>query len=210
MLGPVPVALALALVTAHPLAAQAPEGWRVRVDRSQSAQDPDDTPNLRFAAMGKGFHVTGGPAGTFWNPANTVTGDYTATATFNLLKPSGHVNYYGLIFGGGDLDGASQSYVYFLVAQNGTYIIRRRVGDEVQDVQARTAHDAVKQPAADGRSTNTLEVRVAGNAISYVVNGTVVHSAPKAGPTAKTDGIVGIRVNHQLDVHVDGFAVQKR
>jgi hypothetical protein len=38
----------------------------------------------------------------------------------------------------------------------------------------------------------------------------VVHTTPKAGMTAKTDGIVGVRVNHQLDVQVDGFAVQKR
>ena len=52
------------------------------------------------------------------------------------------------------------------------------------------------------------EVRAAGNTISYVVNGTVVHTTPKSGMTAKTDGIVGIRVNHLLDVHVDGFAVK--
>jgi hypothetical protein len=43
--------------------------------------------------------------------------------------------------------------------------------------------------------------------VSYVVNGTVVHSAPRKGVT--TDGIVGFRVNHQLDVAVDGFEVQR-
>jgi hypothetical protein len=37
----------------------------------------------------------------------------------------------------------------------------------------------------------------------------VVHTTPKTGMTAKTDGIVGIRVNHLLDVHIDGFAVKK-
>ncbi len=31
----------LALVLAAPLAAQAPQGWRERVDRSTSATDPD-------------------------------------------------------------------------------------------------------------------------------------------------------------------------
>ena len=35
-----------------------------------------------------------------------------------------------------------------------------------------------------------------------------VGSSPKAA-VARTDGIVGIRVNHQLEVHVDGFAVSK-
>jgi hypothetical protein len=200
------IALA-ALVT--PLAAQAPEGWSVRVDRSTSASDPDDTPNLKVTTVGKGFQVTGGPAGTFWNPANTATGNFTARASFKLMKPSGHVNYYGLIFGGEDLGGPKQTYIYFLVAQNGTFIVRQRNGDQVADVQARTPHASVVQPGADGTSTNALEVRVAGNTISYVVNGTVVHTTPKSGATARTDGLVGVRVNHQLDVQVDGFAVQK-
>ena len=202
--------LILTALLVAPLAAQAPEGWQVRIDRSQNAADPDDVPNLMVMAMGKGFHVTGGPAGTFWNPANRVTGNYTARATFNLMKPSGHVNYYGLVFGGADLEGAAQKYLYFLVAQNGTYIIRARTGDNVQDVRGSTPHPGVRQPGADGRSTNTLEVRVAGNTISYVVNGTSVHTTPKSGATAATDGIVGVRVNHVLDVQVDAFEVQRQ
>ena len=192
-----------------PLAAQAPDGWRVRVDRSQNAQDPDDTPNLRFVTMGKGFHVTGGPAGTFWHPTQTAAGNFTAKATFTLVKPSGHTNYYGLVFGGGDIESATQNYIYFLIAQDGTFIVRHRAGETVHDVKASTPNAAVKRPDSTGKSTNTVEVRVAGNAISYVVNGTVVHTAPKTGMTAKTDGIVGVRVNHQLDVHIEGFEVQK-
>jgi len=37
----------------------------------------------------------------------------------------------------------------------------------------------------------------------------VVHSTPKSGATAKTDGIYGIRINHQLEVHIEGLAVTK-
>jgi hypothetical protein len=48
------------------------------------------------------------------------------------------------------------------------------------------------------------------NKIDYVVNGTVVHSMPKTGMTAKTDGLVGIRINHMLEVHIDNFAVVKQ
>ena len=59
-------------------------------------------------------------------------------------------------------------------------------------------------------SVNDLEVRVQANKIDYVVNGTVVHSTPKTGMTAKTDGLVGIRVNHMLEVHIDNFAVVKQ
>jgi hypothetical protein len=203
----VPILVLAALTTS--LSAQAPAGWSVRTDRSTNASDPDNTPNLKFATMGKGFHVTSGPAGTFWNPANTATGDFTATATFTLIKPSGHTNYYGLMFGGGDLAAANQNYIYFLVAQDGTYLVKHRAGEQTHDIKAATPHEAVRKPGADGRSTNTLEVRVAGNNISYVVNGTVVHTTPKSGMSAKTDGIVGVRVNHLLDVHIEGFAVKK-
>jgi hypothetical protein len=202
--------LALSLVAfSVTISAQTPSGWSVRVDRSTSASDPDGTPNLKFVTMGKGFHVTGGPAGTFWNPANATTGDYTAKATFTLTKPSSHTNYYGLIIGGEDLGGPKQNYIYFLVAQDGTYIVKHRSGEAVHDVKASTPHESIKKPDEKGSSVNALEVRVAGNTISYVVNGTVVHTTPKTGMTAKTDGLTGLRVNHQLDVHVEGFEVRK-
>ncbi len=192
-----------------PLAAQAPTDWQVRIDHSEDAADPDDVPDLSVMTMGNGFHVTGGPAGTFWNPEYRVEGDYTAKATFNLMKPASHTSFYGLTFGGEDLAGAGQKYLYFLVAQDGNYIIKTRAGENTSEVQASTPHAAVMQPGADGRSTNMLEVRVAGDTISYVVNGTVVHTTPRSGATAATDGIVGVRVNHVLDVHVEGFEVQR-
>ena len=201
--------IALVALMVVPLAAQAPAGWMVRIDNSANAQDPDDNPKVKFVTMGKGMHVTGGPAGTYWNPANTATGNFTAKATFNLVKPSGHTNYYGLVIGGEDIGGPKQNYIYFMVAQDGTYYVKHRAGEATHDVTKPTPHDAVRKPGADGRSTNALEVRVAGNTISYVVNGTVVHTTPKTGMTAKTDGLVGIRVNHLLDVHVDGFEVVK-
>jgi protein-disulfide isomerase len=197
------------LVTAiASVAAQGPGGWKVRIDRSRNAEDPDNTPSLKFDKTAKGFHVIGGPAGTFWNPTQSAMGAFTLKATFVLVRPSNHVNYYGLVFGGSDLEGAAQTYTYFVVAQNGTYLIRHRTGESVQDVQTRMTHASVKQPDSNGSSTNALEVRVSGNTISYVVNGTVVHSTPRTGGV-KTDGLVGVRINHVLDVQVEGFELQK-
>ena len=198
----------LAVLAVTTLSAQAPDGWQVRIDRSTSASDPDNVPEIKVATAGKGFRVTGGPAGTFWHPTNRAKGNFTARASFNLMKPSGHTNYYGLIFGGEELGGANQRYIYFLVAQDGTFIIRQRTGDKVQDVH-RAMHAAVRQPGQNGSSTNALEVRVGANQISYVINGTVVHTTPRAGATAQTDGLVGVRVNHLLDVQVDAFEVQQ-
>ena len=71
----------------------------------------------------------------------------------------------------------------------------------------RTPSDAVVKPDASGKSVNTLEVRVGAEKIEYVVNGTVVTTTPRTGATAKTDGIYGIRINHRLDVQVDGFGL---
>ena len=188
-------------------AMQIPQGWNVHVDESRNAADPDDTPDLMFTTMGTGFHVKGGPAGVFWNPTNTATGNYTVKANFTLQEPSSHTNYYGLIFGGSELEGADQKYTYFLVAQDGTYLIKHRAGAEALDVKGDTPHDAIRKPDSNGTSMNALEVRVSDNEISYVVNGTVVDTTPKTGMTAETDGVTGFRVNHLLDVVVDGFEV---
>jgi len=200
--------VALTVVTALSLIAQAPKGWMVRADRSTSASDPDGAGTIKFMQMGGGFHAVNPAAAVYWNPANTASGHYTVKGTFTLLKPSGHTNYYGLVFGGSDLEGAKQSYTYFLVAQDGTWLVKKRTGDSATDnVLPKTANDAVKKPGADGKSTNALEVRVGADKIDYVVNGTVVGSSPKAG--MKTDGTYGIRVNHLLEVQIDGLSAGK-
>lgn len=203
------VAVALfSLLVVMPLIAQTAKGWKVRSDRSTSASDPDAAGAIKFMAMGTGFHAVNPQAAVFWNPANTIAGNYSLKGTFTLLKPSDHTNYYGLVFGGSELEGAGQNYVYFVVAQDGTWLIKRRSGASTSDV-AKAANAAVKKPDATGKSTNALEVRVQADKIEYVVNGVTVHTTPKAGPTAKTDGSYGMRVNHQLEVHVDGFGASK-
>jgi len=194
----------LVLLAAAPLVAQAPKGWMVRADRSTNATDPDAAGAIKIATMGSGLHFTNPQAAVFWNPSNTANGNYTIKGSFTLVKPSGHTNYYGLVFGGSGLDGASQSYIYFMVAQDGSWLVKHRDGAATHDV-ARALNAAVKQPDSTGKSTNALEVRVLADKIDYVVNGTVVHSTPKTGMTAKTDGIYGIRINHLLEVQVDGF-----
>src|SRR3954469_800928 len=200
---------ALALVAAAPLIAQAPKGWMVRADRSTSASDPDAAGAIKFVTMGTGYHATNPQAAVYWNPANTASGTYTLKGDFTLMKPSGHTNYYGLVFGGSDLEGAKQSYTYFLVAQDGTWLVQQRNGDAATDVLPKAPNDAVKKPGADGKSTNALEVRVGASKIDYVVNGTVVGSTPKGAQAPKTDGTYGIRVNHLLEVQIDGLSVAK-
>jgi uncharacterized cupredoxin-like copper-binding protein len=160
-------------------------------------------------AMGSSFHAVNPQAAVFWNPANSASGTFTLKGTFTLLKPSGHTNYFGLIFGGADLEGPKQNYLYFLVAQDGKWLIKHRADDATtHTVVDKTANAAVKVPDASGKSVNALEVRAGADKVEFVVNGTVVHSAPRAGFAA--DGLTGIRINHQLEVQIDGFAVVKK
>jgi hypothetical protein len=200
------ITVALITVLGAPLAAQKVDTLKMRVDRSTDAQDPDDRPDLKVVAMGKGVRVTGGPAGVFWSPTDSGAGNYTAKAVFNLQQPSNHNNFYGLVFGGSNLDNPKQAYSYFVVSQNGSWLLKNRDGDASPTIQ-RGTHEAIAKPDASGKSTNTVEVRVAGDTVSYVVNGQVVHSGPKSA--VKTDGLVGFRVNHMMDTQVEGLEVRK-
>jgi hypothetical protein len=198
-----------ALLALAPAFAQSPKGWKVRGDHSSDASDPDAAGAIKFVVSGSGFHATNPMAAIYWNPANTVTGNYTLKGTFKLIKSMGYDEYYGLTFGGSGLDGAMQSYLYFMVTDDGTYLIKRRDGSSTQGVSPKTPNAAVKKPDASGTATNALEVRVMADKITFVINGTAVTTLPKTGAAAKTDGIYGIRINHQLDVQIDGFAMSK-
>jgi len=204
----IPAAI-FALAAFVTISAASTKGWKVRVDRSTSATDPDASGAVKFTDAGSGFHASNPQAAVYWNPANTATGSYTLKGNFTLLEPSNHTNYYGLVFGGKDLDGPQQTYTYFTVAQDGTWLLKHRDGSNAQPLAAKTHSDAIKTPGADGKSVNALEVRVTPAKIDFVVNGTVVHSEPKGGALANTDGIYGARVNHFLEVQIDGLTVSK-
>ena len=199
----------LVLLAGTALLAQAPKGWMVHTDRSTDASDPDAAGNLKFMMMGSSMHIVTPQAAILWNPANTASGNYTLKGTFKLIKSSGYDEYYGLIFGGNGLQGADQSYLYFMITDDGTWLVKRRTGMSSQEVSQKTPNAAVKKPDASGSSTNALEVRVAADKVAFVVNGTVVSTMPKTGTLAKTDGIYGIRSNHHLELEVEGFGVSK-
>jgi len=186
-----------------PLTVQAQEGgvqvdgWEARLDRNGDINNV-----LHFRTMGEGLHAsTGGPgAAIFWRPADTQSGNYSISATFTQTAPSSHPNAYGLFWGGADLSGTNQQYSYFVIRENGQYLLKKRMGSETPDVAPWTAHDAIKTLDADGRSTNTLTVEVSASQVRFLVNDTEVSSQPRS--SFGTDGIVGLRVNHQLDVHI--------
>ena len=52
-----------------------------------------------------------------------------------------------------------------MIAQNGMFQVRQRQGEAVTDVVRRATNAAVRQPGADGKSSNALEVRVNGDTV---------------------------------------------
>lgn len=176
-----------------------PAGWQARLDRANASLD-----DLRFFVAGDGLHATTGPAAIFWNPENVAEGEYDARATFIQMKPSRHPEAYGIFVGGVDLDGPGQDYLYFLVRQDGRFLVKHRAGDETHTLFDWTPHEAVQPVGENGRALNALEMRVRAEGVRFLVNGVEVAKLDRV-PYLNTDGIVGLRVNHNLDVHIDGF-----
>lgn len=198
-----------AMLAATPLAAQAPAaalpaGWQARLD--QPAQAAQASTAARMMATEQGFHVTAGPSATFFEPTLVAKGSYRARATFSQSRASRHPEGYGLLVGGRDLTGEAQSYVYFLVRQDGKFLVKRRNGAETETLIDWTGHDAVAKVDAEGRAKNALAVETGAFGMRFYVNGTQV-GALEPSATLPAEGVVGLRVNHDLDVHVANFGV---
>lgn len=202
-----PALLVAAALAAAPVAAQEtpdmPDGWLMRFDRANATPDM-----VNFRVMSPGWHATtaGAGAGIFWQPDMTAEGEYRAHTQIHLMKPAEHPEAFGLFVGGHDLEDEDQTYLYFLVRQDGRYLIKRRHGDETENVVEWTAHDAVPTASADQSTEYTLSVDVGAEEVAFGVNGTTVHTMPAAD--LQTDGVVGLRINHRLDVHIEELAVE--
>lgn len=179
-----------------------PNGWMMRFDRAAATTDMAD-----FRVMAPGWHVTtqGAGAGIFWQPEMTASGEYSAHVTIHLMKPAEHPEAFGLFVGGEELDAADQSYLYFLVRQDGKFLIKRRNGGDTENVVGWTANDAIPTASAEESTAYTLGIDVGADDVTFSVNGTPVQTLPAAD--LATDGVVGIRVNHRLDVHVEALEV---
>jgi hypothetical protein len=111
------------------------------------------------------------------------------------------------------LNAPDQNYLYFLVRQDGKFLINHRANDStVHKIVDWTANPAVKAIDAAGKATNALEVVVMPAKLSFRVNGTEVQSIDRKevdrdGPRSGTSGVAGLRVNHNLDVHIAGFGI---
>ena len=216
--------LSLTTLLALPLSAQAdpdknvkgtgalPAGWSARLDKAT-----DSLQNLKFGPMGPGLHVTTGPSGIFWRAADAVPGSFHTVATFTQTKKPTHPEAFGLFVAGKDITGPTASYVYLIVRGDGMFSIRHGGAQGAGSTNLTTggnrngwlASDAVVKEDSAGKATNTLEISgdAASKKLTFKINGKEV--AQIDAPNGAVGGLVGIRVNHNLDAHIAGFAVHK-
>lgn len=185
------------------------DGWQVRIDRRALSRGSTGM-DSRMAMEDGAFRLSVGPAGVYWNDANTASGDYEVSAVFEEHAMSTeHPHPYGMFIGGSDLESENEKLMYCTVYGDGTFIVRAFDGEEVEAVQDKTPSDAINQAGETGEATNTIGWRVSDGQATCVINGTDVASfdASNVASLDSFDGVYGIRVSHNLELTVRDFGM---
>jgi hypothetical protein len=190
-------------------------GWQGKID-AREAERGQTLENAKLVQEGEALHATTGPAVTYWNPANTATGNYTVSATFNepaYMALNDHPHPYGIFIAGNDLGTDQQSYLYCAAYGTGSFIVRG-FGPEPFQVNGRRGEEnaAVNKAAGPGQPvTQEIALTVTDDKVECSINGTVVGSYDKAtlvtaGKLQSTDGVYGIRLGHNTEAIISGLS----
>jgi hypothetical protein len=190
-------------------------GWKGKVDATEKTAKIEDS---KFDLSGGVFTVATSPAAIYWNPANTASGDYTVSATFNepaFMSSNDHAHPYGVFIGGNKLDTEAGTLLYCAAYGNGTYIVRGFGPAPFQVGGRRPGTNAAVKKADKGQPVSQeIALSVKGGKVSCSINGTEVVSVDKAevvgaGKLDSLDGVAGLRVAHNVDVKVSNFKITK-
>ena len=183
-----------------------PAGYALRLDRPNR----DRTDFVATVDDGN-LTVRTGPAGILYRPFDVIEADrFTLRGRFTEISaPMGHREGFGLFIGGQNLGAAGQRYIYFLVRGDGRYLIKERHGSSTQELsQGWQPSDAVRVPTTqDGDVSNELAIAVDGRQLRLSCNGEPIADLPIGD--LSTQGVVGVRVNHNLQVGIEDFGVER-
>jgi hypothetical protein len=184
-----------------------PAGWNVRFDQAGATLTQVD---VRQAGTALAFRS--GPAGIYWNTKDVASGQYTVSAIFDQKKSMLH-EAYGIFVGGQNLSDPTQNYLYFVIKPNtGEMIINHRSSNaRPRAIVAATKTDAINMDApGTGAATNAIAIRVSRDSLHFYINGKEVRTFAKAAlGGAPTEGLAGLRVNHNLDIEVRDFGIKR-
>jgi hypothetical protein len=179
-----------------------PAGYTGRTDREGM-----NIADAKYTPHGDTWEVQTGPAHIVYAAKDNATGSYTATARFEQMEAPAHPEAYGIFVGGQNLDQPTQKYTYFIVRGGGEYTIKVREGADTREVKGWTANAAIPKADASGKAAYDLKVHVAADSVHFFVNDKMVATAPKSA--VPTDGVAGLRINHNLHVTVKPVAITK-
>jgi len=185
---------------------QRPPTWKARYDEAGSAERTQ-------LVMRPGWHINPGAAGIFWDPGRFAAGNFSVTSTIFLFPagqgdPPSRVDApYGLLLGGGNLDGASPAYTTFLLRNDGQFQVASRAGSTTSDVVPWTGHKtiAVWETGGSGTARNVLAVDVTAETVTFFVNDEQVASVPRSG--LPIEGTVGLRAGEGLSLHITDLVI---
>lgn len=190
---------------------EVPSDWMVRLDNPDREVTIGSVPHsadIFFVTMSPGWHIKTGPRAIFYPEGHKAEGTYTASTEIHLFDPGGRNEAFGLFIGGQNLQQDNQTYTYFLLRNSGEYLIKKREGNETSVVKDWTETDAMTtfDDTTDSSVPNTLRIEVMENNVTFYVNDQKVETLPKA--QLDTEGIVGLRINHMLNVHIENLDVE--
>ena len=192
-------------------------GWMGAVDAGakKAGQTINDT---KLSGKRDLLRITTGPAASYWNPADTASGDYTVSATFTETKYmnlNSHPHPYGIFIAGQDLGTDQPSELYCAAYGDGRFIVRGFGPAPFQMNGHGEVNAAVHKAAGPGEPVEQkIALSVKGGKVECAINDVTVASYDKAlvvadGKLKSTDGIYGIRFAHNTEGTVAGLKLSK-
>jgi hypothetical protein len=187
----------------------APPGWKWITDEDAkiiTALDPPEGSWL-FGTMAPGWHITTRPGATLFEPTHTGRGRFAIESEI-FLFPGASDSGFGLFVGGQELD-AKGRLVAFLIRRDGSAAVESREAGGATLLRPWTKAASVLPGAATGEPVkNILRVEAEATSVVFAVNGQQVLEIPREGTAL--DGIVGLRVGSDLNLHVTNLDVTHR
>jgi hypothetical protein len=164
--------------------------------------------DAKYTEKGGRWEIQTGPAHITFAAKDSAKGQYQISTTIDQLEKPKHPEAYGVFLGGSNLtDPAKVKYGYFVVRGDGKYLIKTRDGENTTTVVDWTESPKVPKEDASGKATYKVSVHVAPDTVHFIMAGGLVAAVPKS--KFPTDGIAGIRVNHNLHVLVTPLTISK-
>jgi hypothetical protein len=203
----------LLLCSTH-LAAQAPAspaGWQWRLDQPGRLQNDSKVAatdsTLFFVDMAPGWHVTMGPGGFLYDPANTASGRFAVQAEM-ILFPSKSNDEFGLFIGGRDSGPGGEAVSWFVVRRDGQAGVFAFSDGQMRPISDWAPREGIKPLAADGSVRTVVRVLAEPDSVRYFVDGTRVGAWPRSA--LPVDGVYGFRVGRGANMHITNLDITRR